>query len=331
MFVGVRPKERYGSSGSTLEGQIVNGTLGRSSDMNGSLMEDSFDEPWEWSAKLSALVAQNPSLYPQGNCLTPMMTPKKTARPCSPKTDATHDRGKGVANGDIRSSFNADMTSGSSEDDLDDPGRKKLENEVAALDRQASLSPEGIDEPQGRDPSACVEKDHSSFNKSDVVTPDRIGSMDGSSGGLLIITEIPPIIDVDPYDCHIIIPDLTRCHPDSDSSTLPVGSLSDRAEPAAMATNEVDGATKCDRSFQNTAKEKHDRSDLANSRSWSSASESIVSSMPRKCSHGSKQNQSHHNDFGHLKPSKSTPSKSGKFRVFSTLLGFISINFYSTF
>lgn len=295
-----------------MNGQPANGSMDQSSEENGCLMEDSFDEPWEWITKLSALVAQNPSVYTPGSGLTPMMTPKKSQRTCGLQTDKATDGGT-LVNGDDRFSVTASLTSpGSSEDDqehdhlhLEPEYRKDSVNETKTINHRMSVSPEHVRshseklvEGPGKDLSNYI-------GKSDVVAPDRM--QDGLSGGLMIITEVPP--DVDPCDCHIVLSKIT------DSDNLTCSKPSESASVMITQMNETENPGESNRNFQNFAKEKGDRADLAKTRSWNSASESIASSTPRKCSYN-KQNQSYHSDSGHVKSSKLSSSKSGKMWLF---------------
>lgn len=288
-------------------GQPANGSMDQSSEVNGCLMEDSFDEPWEWITKLSAIVAQNPSVYTSGSSVTPMMTPKKSQRTSGLQTDKATDSGT-LVNGDDRFSVTASLTSpGSSEDDqendhlhLEPEHRKDLVSETKTINH-LSVSPEHVKshseklvEGAGKDLSSYI-------GKSDIVTLDRI--QDGLSGGLMISTEVPP--DVDPCDCHIVLSKIT------DSDSLTCGKSSEPASVMLTQMSETENLAESNRNFQNFAREKGDRADLAKTRSWNSASESIVSSTPRKFSYN-RQNQCYPSDSGNVKSSKLSSSKSGR-------------------
>lgn len=289
-------------------GQPVNGSMGRSTEVNGCIMEDSFDEPWEWTTKLSALVAQNPSVYTPGNCLTPMMTQKK----CQHGQQAD---GSALFNGGKASVGTGLISPGASEDDQENVslhlepklGQNDVVNETKVTNRQISLSPkcvsshsEKLNENAGKEQSVC-------YAKSEIVTPDRIGSNDYLSGGLLIVSDIPPIIDVDPCDCRIVFAKIP------DSERLPSGTPAESASVVALTQmNESDeSSSKSDRNFRNFAKEKRDRADLATTRSWNSASESTASSTLQKCGYN-RQSQSHLGDSSYDKTLKLSSSKSGK-------------------
>lgn len=288
-------------------GQPVDGSMGRSAEVNGCVMDDSFDEPWEWTAKLSALVAQNPLVYTPGICLTPIMTPKK----CQHGQQAD---GSALFNGYRASVGTGLMSPGSSEDDQGNVslclepklGRNDVVNETRDTNRQMSLSPkrvsshsEKLNENAAREQSVCY---------ADVVTPDRIGSNDYLSGGLLIVTDNPPIIDVDPCDCRIVfakIPDSERLPSDAPAESASVTTLT-------RMNGSDESSSKSDGNFRNCAKEKRDRADLATTtRSWNSVLESTASSPPQKCGYN-RQSQSHLGDSSYVKTLKLSSRKSGK-------------------
>ena len=192
-------RERFASKGNAqllLDGRLYSSSSSKTNnlalDENGIPLDDCFDEPWEWAAKLNALVAQTvPTANPAGNRQTPLMTPKKATK----FRNSLPDNSSGGIE-DIQPDSSSG-TANSEEVLSSDEGEVEEESGYTVLRKDGCrqvVSKSGSRSPGQRVP-------HSFSTEVAVDASVQLnGASESSSSGSFASSPTLPVVDMEPYD-----------------------------------------------------------------------------------------------------------------------------------